>query len=67
MKYIKHFYFILMVMVPFSYGIQAFGQEKFELSAGAGLLDFLNIGTRYQLKAEISMYPEGQVLKLKQD
>jgi hypothetical protein len=43
-------YFVLLYMLISGYGNQTFGQEKFNISAGLGFPDLLNIGTRYQLK-----------------
>ena len=41
---------LLIVIFLFSFGNQAFGQEKINLSTGFGIPELMNIGVRYQLE-----------------
>jgi len=46
------FYFLLIIAFSFTYSIHIYGQEKFNISGGFGILDGLNIGARYQVKQD---------------
>ena len=45
-------YFLLIITFSSTFGMQMFGQEKFNISGGLGIFDLLNIGARYQLKQD---------------
>ena len=45
-------YFSLLFIFLLGYGNQTFGQDKFNISGGFGLVDLLNIGARYQVKQD---------------
>ena len=64
MRLNKLFYSILLLSFILNYSSYSLGQDKISLSAGFGLLEFANVGVRYQIKQSqigfsVGIFPDG--------